>query len=53
MVTVQNRNKLGAGIFIFFVFLSFKANEKQNETNKKYNKQDNKKIKVQGCVKIH
>ena len=45
MITGQNRNKLGAGIFNFFVFLSFRVKKKQNETNKKYTKQDNNKVK--------
>ena len=40
----KTKKKTLAGIFNFFVFLSFKANEKQNKTNKKYTKQDNNKI---------
>ena len=43
--TKQNKKRLVAGIFNFFVFFSFRANERQNKTNKKYTKQDNNKVK--------
>ena len=50
MTTTSNKIKQTgkrklAGIFYFFVFFSFRANERQNKTNKKYTKQDNNKVK--------
>ena len=41
----QTEKRALAGILNFLVFFSFRANEKQNETNKKYTKQDNNKVK--------
>ena len=41
----QTEKRTLAGILNCFAFLSFRANEKQNETNKKNTKQDNNKVK--------